>query len=77
MIMDVKLEREIKALSGDLAMTKIAVNNIQKEMNDLLNGDMGKDIHEVLNGQRVVKLGVIEKYKIKFRKLLEMIFNMF
>ena len=77
MIMDVQLEREIKALSGDLAMTKIAVNNIQKEMNDLLNGDMGKDIHEVLNGQRVVKLGVIEKYKIKFRKLLEMIFNMF
>ena len=75
--MDVQLEREIKALSGDLAMTKIAVNNIQKEMNDLLNGDMGKDIHEVLNGQRVVKLGVIEKYKIKFRKLLEMIFNMF
>ena len=76
-MVDIQLQREINALSGDLAVTKLAVNNMQIEMEELLKGEMGKDIRDVLNGKKIIKLGFFEKIKFKIRNLFRRIFKMF
>lgn len=76
-MVDIQLQREINALSGDLAVTKLAVNNMQIEMEELLKGEMGKDIRDVLDGKKIIKLGFFEKIKFKIRNLFRRIFKMF
>lgn len=76
-MVDIQLQREINALSGDLAVTKLAVNNMQIEMEELLKGEMGRDIRDVLDGKKIIKLGFFEKIKFKIRNLFRRIFKLF
>lgn len=72
---DFNLQRQIKGLKGDLNMTKMAVSIVQEDMKKQLNGDMGEDMMAVLNGERIVKAGIIEKNKHKIKTWLKNIFR--
>ena len=75
--MDLNLQREINGLIGDINLTKLAVNSVQNEMKEQLTGEMGEDMTAVLNGERVVKAGVIEKHKFKVRSWFKRLLRMF
>ena len=75
--MDFELQREINGLRGDINLTKLAVNSVQQEMKEQLSGEMGEDITAVLNGERKVKPGVVEKHKFKLKSWFKRLFRMF
>lgn len=75
--MDLELQKAINGLRGDINLTKLAVNSVQTEMEGQLKGEMGEDITAVLNGERVVKVGVIEKQKFKAKSWFKRLFRMF
>lgn len=76
-MIDFELKREIDGLKGDLNITKLAINSVQIDMKEQLAGEMGEDMSAVLNGERIVKVGTIEKHKFKFKSWLKKIFRMF
>lgn len=71
------LNREIKALQGDLNMSKMAVNSVQREMLAQLKGKMGEDMKAVLNGERLVKAGFVEQKKHKIGSWFKRLFRKF
>lgn len=76
-MMDFELKKEIDGLKGDLNITKLAINSVQIDMKEQLTGEMGEDMSAVLNGERIVKVGTIEKHKFKIKSWLKKIFRMF
>ena len=74
---DFILQREINGLQGDINMNKMAVMSVQQEMKEQLEGSMGEDITAVLNGERVVKAGTVERGKHKVKSWFKKIFRTF
>lgn len=72
-----ELQREINGLKGDLNMTKLAISSVQNEMKTQLSGEMGEDINAVLNGERLVKPGVVEKQKFRLKSWFKRLFRCF
>ena len=75
--MDIELKREIQGLRGDIEMTKLAVESMQRDMERMLKGEMGEDIDAVLSGERVVKATRSEKAKFRISSWLRRFFSMF
>ena len=73
---DFILQREIRGLQGDLNMNKMAVMSVQEDMKELLCGEMGEDMTAVLNGERFVKAGVIERKKHKIKSWFKRLFRL-
>jgi hypothetical protein len=73
---DFILEREIRGLQGDLNMNKIAVKSVQEDMREQLSGEMGEDMTAVLNGERVVRAGMIERKKHKVKSWFKRLFRL-
>jgi hypothetical protein len=65
------LETAIRGLTGDMNMTKLAVKSAQQSMIDELRGDMGEDMRAVLNGERIVDIGTVQKKKFKIMSLFK------
>ena len=73
---EVELNREVRGLRNDKIMTERAVDFEKNRWAELLKGEVGQDIKDVLSGKKKVKLTFKEKlhyslnfYKNKFRKL--------
>ena len=71
------LEREIRGLQGDLNMNKMAVGSVQRDMMELLHGEMGEDINAVLSGERTVRPETGEVVRHKFKTWLKRLFKAF
>lgn len=67
---DYELNRELRGWKNDKIMTERAVDFEKNRWADLLKGEMGKDIDDVLSGKKKVKLTFNEvlNYKLKFYK---------
>lgn len=74
---DALLNKELRGLESDRLMTKLAVENERNRYANLLKGDMGKDIDDVLSGKIVVKLTAKEKFKYKLKSFFDRLFKMF
>ena len=61
----VSLSRELRGLKNDRIMTERSIKSQQEMWVNLLNGGLGKDMTEVLEGKRKVTLplGMRLKYK--------------
>ena len=68
--MDYNLQREIRGLKNDKLMSERAVNYEKNKWANLLSGEMGKDINDVLSGKVKVKLSWKERYKYKIKRLI-------
>lgn len=71
------LETAIRGLTGDRNMTKLAVKSAQQSMVDELRGNMGEDMMAVLNGERTVDIGTIQKKKFKIVSWFKKLFRTF
>ena len=67
---DYELSRELRGWKNDKIMTERAVEFEKNRWANLLKGEIGKDIDDVLSGKKKVKLTFNEviNYKLKFYK---------
>lgn len=75
---DYELNRELRGLKNDKIMTERAVDSEKNRWAELLKGELGQDMKDVLSGKKKVKLSFKEKmnYKFKYYKnKLKKIFN--
>lgn len=69
----IELSREVNGLKNDRIMTKRMVESQQKRWSTMLNGCLGKDIEDTLNGKKKVKL----PFKYRLNKLIDKILTLF
>ena len=62
---DVSLARELRGLDNDRIMTQRIIKTQQEAWIRSLNGKLGEDMRDVLNGKKTVK--VPWKMKLKYR----------
>ena len=74
---NVILRREIDGLIGDMNISKLALESVKCDMKEKLTQEMGKDIKEVLNGNRIVEISSKEKFIFKIKSIIKKIFRMF
>lgn len=65
-----ELSRELRGWKNDKIMTERAVESEKNRWADMLKGNVGKDIKDVINGKKKVKLTFNEvlNYKLKYYK---------
>lgn len=67
---DYELTRETRGLRNDKIMTERAVDYEKNRWAEMLRGNLGKDIDDVLSGKKKVRLTFNEviNYKLRFYK---------
>lgn len=67
---DYELARETRGLRNDKIMTERAVDYEKNRWAEMLRGNLGKDIDDVLSGKKKVRLTFNEviNYKLRFYK---------
>jgi hypothetical protein len=73
----IELGRELRCLKNDKLMTERAIECQKRDVVEQLKGSMGEDMLAVLNGEKRIELGKLEKTKFKFSMFLRRIFRMF
>lgn len=69
--------RELNQLNNDKKIIEMELSNERDRIANLLMGEMGKDIDDVLCGKKVVKLSFFEKVKYKIKFFLDNLFKTF
>ena len=64
---DYELNRELRGLKNDKIMTERAVDSEKNRWAELLKGDIGQDMKDVLSGKKKVKLSFKEKMNYRFK----------
>ena len=75
--MEIALNKELRGLSNDKKMTERVIDCQKQEMLKQLKGEMGDDMMAVLNGEKIVELGKLEKKKFQIKLFFRKIFRMF
>lgn len=68
--MDKSIQREIQTLNSEKRMDELALKGHQWTIAQQLNGSMGQDIKDVLEGKKTVKLSFLKKIKHKINLML-------
>ena len=72
-----QVNRELRGLNNDKKITELAVKSQQIKWAELLKGNVGKDINDVLSGKVKVKLTFGEIISQKLRNYKKKITNEF
>lgn len=75
--MNLELEQEIKLLNSEREANAIALESTRNSYANMLMGEMGKDIDDVLSGKVKVKLSLSEKIRYKIRGFIDCILRIF
>ena len=68
--MDREMEREIQSLESERRMDRLALKGTQWSIAQQLNNSMGKDMKDVLEGRKKVKLPFWKRVRHKFNLFL-------
>ena len=68
--MDKAMSREIQTLEGERKMGELALIGHQNSLASQLNGSLGQDMKDVLEGRKTVEFTSWRKIRNKFDKLL-------
>lgn len=71
------MDKELRGLRNDKKMTERVIDCQKQEMLKQLKGEMGDDMMAVLNGEKIVELGKLEKKKFQIKLFFRKIFRMF
>lgn len=72
-----ELNKELRGLKNDQLMTERAIANKQEEIARKLQGEMGQDMMDVLNGKKKVKLTFKEKVSFLVKRFWNKLFEIF
>lgn len=75
--MEIVLDKELRGLRNDKKMTERVIDCQKQEMLKQLKGEMGDDMMAVLNGEKIVELGKLEKKKFQIKLFFRKLFRMF
>ena len=70
MHMEKEMSREIQSLYSEKRMDRLALKGHQWTIAQQLNGSMGQDMKDILDGKKTVKLSFWKKIKHKIDSLL-------
>jgi hypothetical protein len=70
-----ELRMELNSLASEHRMGQAAIKAHQNSLSAMLNGSMGRDIHDVLSGRKQVKLTWKQKMKYKIDNFLKLFNN--
>lgn len=65
-----KLDMEVQTLKAEKKMNEMALKGYQWSISQQLNNSMGRDMKDVLEGKKVVKLPFWKRVKNKFKLIL-------
>jgi hypothetical protein len=65
-----KLDMEVQTLKAEKKMNEMALKGYQWSISQQLNNSMGRDMKDVLEGRKVVKLSFWKRVKNKFKLIL-------
>lgn len=65
-----KLDMEVQTLKAEKKMNEMALKGYQWSISQQLNNSMGRDMKDVLEGKKVVKLSFWKRVKNKFKLIL-------
>lgn len=65
-----ELLRELSTLEGERKMDKVALKGVQWQLSEKLNGEMGRDMDEVLSGRKLVKFSLWHRIRNFFDRIL-------
>ena len=65
-----KLDMEVQTLKAEKKMNEMALKGYQWSISQQLNNSMGRDMKDVLEGKKVVKLPFWKMVKNKFKLIL-------
>ena len=68
--MEKEMSREIQTLYSEKRMDRLALKGHQWTISQQLNGSMGQDMKDVLDGKKTVKLSFLKKIKHKIDSIL-------
>lgn len=74
---NISTNRELRELANDRRLSELTLNAEKEKIANMLKGDMGKDMEEVLSGKKIVKLSIKEKFIYKLNKWIDLFFNAF
>lgn len=72
-----ELNKELRGLKNDQLMTERAIANKQEEIARKLQGEMGQDMMDVINGKKKVKLTFKEKVSFLVKRFWNKLFEIF
>lgn len=73
----VEVNYELQELEKERASYEYELEMHKEKLKQSLLGEMGKDIDDVLSGNKIVELPKTEKFKYKIKHFFEKIFNLF
>jgi hypothetical protein len=73
----IEVNFELQELEKERASYEYELEMHKEKLKQSLLGDMGKDIDDVLSGNKIVELPQKEKIKYKIKHFFESIFNLF
>lgn len=66
---DIEMAKELRALNGERIVGEKMLSSQQNMLAEQLRGEMGKDMMDVLQGKKMVKLSWKDKFKAKLNYL--------
>lgn len=75
--MEYNIEHEIELLNNDRETLRQELEREHNKLVELLKGDLGQDIKDVMSGKKKVKLSFKEKFKYKLNYYLDSLLKMF
>lgn len=68
--MEREIQREIQTMNSEKRMDELALKGYQNKMAEQLNGYLGQDMLDVLEGKKKVKLSLWKRIKNRFDGIL-------
>lgn len=72
-----ELNKELRGLKNDQKMTERNIAQQQENIANKLNGEMGKDMMEVISGKKKITISKWEKVKFSMKRITDKIFEFF
>mgnify|MGYP000980706694 FL=1 len=72
-----ELNKELRGLKNDQKMTERNIAQQQESIANKLNGEMGKDMMEVISGKKKITISKWNKFKFSLKRITDKIFEFF
>lgn len=75
--MESQIKKELDLLEKDRQQTQNILASEQIRLSNLLKNEMGKEINDVLNKKKVIRMSIWKKIRYTFRFYITKLFNYF
>ena len=70
-----ELNKELRGLKNDRKMTERSIAFQQTEIANKLKGEMGKDMMDILNGNKKIEISLKQKVKFRIKRFFDKLFE--